>query len=317
MTAGAIGKQLDHRRAEIAPRALRGPFRRGPHGEEVIAIDAQAREPVGDRLRRESRRVAPGDARIAGDRPLVVGDAQDRRRAVDGGEGQCLVKITLGRGAFADIGERDPVVALRVEAIIARREQDRQLTSLQGVFLVREDLVDHVDHGVAARHQPPHHTIGWKAHVVAPEHHRLCDADRLLAGRLHVEAGLALAMRSEHSVVERTGQQHRAQAAQQGRRIEPRVPGAYRLTIGIEHSDEPIGHVPHLGLRGADVRPAGLTRGSDGDMGEIGLLAGPGGRFGNVQTKLGSIGHGNLAGDDARERYASLCHSNSRLPFRL
>ena len=45
MAVGAIGEKLDQRGAEIGARPLRRPLRRRIHGQEVVAVDAQAGRP--------------------------------------------------------------------------------------------------------------------------------------------------------------------------------------------------------------------------------------------------------------------------------
>ena len=64
------------------------------------------------------------------------------------------------------------------------------------------------------------------------------DRHRLLAGALHVEAGLALALRAEHAVVEGARQHHAAQHALDALDRQARVPRADRLALGIEHADQ-------------------------------------------------------------------------------
>ena len=63
MAFGAIGEQLDQRRAAIGARALGRPFRRRVDREQVVAVDAQAGDAVADRALREGRALAAGDAR--------------------------------------------------------------------------------------------------------------------------------------------------------------------------------------------------------------------------------------------------------------
>src|SRR5690242_21626975 len=52
---GAVGEELDQRRAAIRACTLGSPFYRGIDGEGVIAVDAKARDPVADRTLREGR----------------------------------------------------------------------------------------------------------------------------------------------------------------------------------------------------------------------------------------------------------------------
>ena len=63
MALGAIGEELDQRRAGVGPRALGRPARRGIDRERVIAVDAQAGDAIADRARGEGRALGAGDAR--------------------------------------------------------------------------------------------------------------------------------------------------------------------------------------------------------------------------------------------------------------
>ena len=104
--AGAVGDPLDQRRPEVAARALGGPARRRVDGEEVVAVDAQRGDAAADAARREGGRLAAGDRLEGRDRPLVVDDVEDHRRAVDVGEGERGVEVGLGGGAVADPAPR-------------------------------------------------------------------------------------------------------------------------------------------------------------------------------------------------------------------
>jgi len=55
--------------------------------------------------------------------------------------------------------------------------------------------------------------------------------------RFHIEAGLALALRTHHPSVECAGQRHQAQHPDQGRGIEPRVPRSMRAIVVAQHAD--------------------------------------------------------------------------------
>src|SRR5699024_3016448 len=102
-----VGHCLD----EGGPAAAAGAFERlGGHrvaGEHVVAIhpyrgDAETATHVG--------LSDPGLARGGfGDRPVVVLAEEHHRGVVDGGEGQCLVQVTLGSGTVAEVGDHGTV----------------------------------------------------------------------------------------------------------------------------------------------------------------------------------------------------------------
>ena len=77
------------------------------------------------------------------------------------------------------------------------------------------------------------------------------DRDRLLAGALHVEAGLALPLGAVHAVVEDAHRDHVAQHLAQRVGVELRVPRADRLMVLAEHADEVGRQRMGLGRRGA------------------------------------------------------------------
>ena len=112
MALGAIGEELDQRRALVRARALRCPAHRGVNRERVVAVDAKPGDAVADGALREGRTLGAGDAGEAGDRPLVVHRREDDRRVVDRSEGQRGVEVAFRRGAVADPAHRDPAVAL-------------------------------------------------------------------------------------------------------------------------------------------------------------------------------------------------------------
>ena len=71
----------------------------------------------------------------------------------------------------------------------------------------------------------------------------LRDRDRLFAGALHVERGLALALGAVHAVVEGAHQHHVLEAAPQRVDVEARVPRAEGLVVVVEHADQRVGDV--------------------------------------------------------------------------
>ena len=103
---GAIGEMLDHRRrqgwrAPVPPPTRWRRRRPGSRCRRPAAPEGRSRW----RARRRGV-LAAGDALERGDRPLVVDDVEDHRRAVDRGEGQGVVEVGLGRGPVADPGRR-------------------------------------------------------------------------------------------------------------------------------------------------------------------------------------------------------------------
>ena len=229
---GAIGEMLDQRRALVGPRPLGGPLRGGINRQRVIAVDAQARNAIADRTRGKGRRLRACKTGEAGDRPLVVDDVHDDRRTVDGGEGTGRVEIALRRRTLAAPNRGNAGVALggrghrpanglrilrrqiardREETSLFRGIHDGQLLAAQPIRAVGIDLVHHVGERPVARDQQPLLAVGGEAHILIIERMGSGDGDRLLAQRLHVEAGLALALRPEHAFVKGAEQHHVAQ----------------------------------------------------------------------------------------------------------
>jgi hypothetical protein len=118
---------------------------------------------------------------------------------------------------------------------------------------------------------------------------RAGDRDRLLAGRLHVEAGLALPLGAEHALVIGADHHHVAQDAAQGLGVEPRVPGSDRTLIIVEDPDQPVSEVPDLIGRDRDVRARDRARRRLFDMTEVDLVARSGVRLRDVEFERRSI----------------------------
>ena len=151
MALGAIGEELDQRRAAVGARALRCPLHRGIDRERVIAVDAQPGDAIADRALGECRALGAGDPGEARDRPLVVHRREHDRRVVDRGESHRRVEVALRGRAVADPAHGDAAVALdrrghrpadrlrelraeiardREEAVRLVRIHDRQLAAL-------------------------------------------------------------------------------------------------------------------------------------------------------------------------------------------
>src|SRR3569623_1454881 len=311
MAFDAVGEVLDQRRALVGAGALGRPGGRRIDRQRVIAVDAQAGDAIADGARREGGRFRTGETGEARNRPLVVDDVEDHRGAVDAGEGAGGVEIALRGRALAAPGRGDARVALggrghrpahglrilrrevardREEARLAHRIHDRQLLDLQPVALVRIDLVHHVDEAPAPRDEQPLLAIGGEAHILVIEREGGGDGDRLLAGALHVEAGLALALGAEHAFVERARQRHRTQHRAQRVGRQARVPRANRLAGLVEHAIQFLGLVDESGGPVGGGGTAHLAGGGQHHLGEIDRVAGAELRFRHMQRQRLQVG---------------------------
>src|ERR671933_342563 len=108
--SGAIGAELDERRATAATGALRRPLSDGVHGKKVIAVHANTWKSIARPARRERALLAAREALERGDGPLIVDDVQDHRCLVDGAERECVMKIRFGATAFTDPARRERVL---------------------------------------------------------------------------------------------------------------------------------------------------------------------------------------------------------------
>lgn len=108
---------------------------------------------------------------------------------------------------------------------------------------------------------------------------------------LHVEGGLALALRHDHARIEGAQQHHVPEAGEQLVIRKQPGPGTNRFAVAVQDADDRIGEVAHLFRRDVHLRArhgAGLR---DLDVGEIRLAAGPNGGFGDMQAKSIEIAH--------------------------
>ncbi len=62
MALGAVGEELDQRRALVDPRPFARPLDRGIDGERIIAVDAKAGDAIADRAAGEGRLLGAGDS---------------------------------------------------------------------------------------------------------------------------------------------------------------------------------------------------------------------------------------------------------------
>ena len=107
MGCSAVGIQLYQRRAASLPGAFCRPAGSSVGGEKIVAVHAQTGDPVADTARRERVLIASGDVLMGGNCPLIVDHVQYDRCAVNGAEGEGIVKIRFGGGSFADPARSD------------------------------------------------------------------------------------------------------------------------------------------------------------------------------------------------------------------
>src|SRR5690606_25074262 len=130
-----------------------------------------------------------------------------------------------------------------------------------------------------------------KAHIARARHQRLRYGNGLLAGRLHVETGLALPLRPKQSLIEHPCQQHGAQARQQRLRRNLRRPRPDRRAAIIEHPDQLERQLPHRVVIGQRLRARYEARWRNMDMAEVRLVAGPGRRRRDMQLQFSVVSH--------------------------
>jgi hypothetical protein len=128
--------------------------------------------------------------------------------------------------------------------------------------------------------------------------------DRLLAGALHVEAGLPLALRAVHAVVEDAHRDHIAQHLAQGLGIELRVPRTDGAVIIAKHADELPRQRVRFGRGSRRIGAGCAPCGGNAQVREVGRVAGAKARLGHVQRELWRVAAqgGVLVAHDRSER---------------
>ena len=181
------------------------------------------------------------------------------------------------------------IAGYREEIQFPRTVHDRQLATLQLVRLVRENLVDHLDHWIAADKQYALLAIARKTHIVGMQRHRGSNRCCLLPGAFHVETGFALALLTVQPVVKRAYLHHGAEHLDQCFVIQLGIPRTNGRVVIIEHTDHVIDHVPHI-FRGAiNIRPGLCTRLGNFQIAIIDHIARPEFRFRDVQAQRRQI----------------------------
>ena len=115
MRAHPVGPGLDQRRPVARPRPCDGARAGVVDGEEVVAVDELAGDPVAGGAVGEARgrRLLAHGRR---DGPAVVLEQEDDRRAPHAGEVQRLVRVALGGRAVAEVDADDAVGPLVAQA---------------------------------------------------------------------------------------------------------------------------------------------------------------------------------------------------------
>ena len=133
--------------------------------------------------------------------------------------------------------------------------------------------------------------IGREIHVARRQRLAEGAAHRLFAEMLHVERGLALALRHLHARVEAAQRHHVAQAFEQLLVGEQAGPRADRLAVAVQHADDRKRHVAD-GAR-IDIDLGARHRAGIGDrhVGEVRRPARPHLRFRHMKPQHPSIGH--------------------------
>jgi hypothetical protein len=149
------------------------------------------------------------------------------------------------------------------ETVRLVRIHDRQLASLELVAFVRIDLAHHLRQRIAAGNEKSLLAIGWEVHVFPVERRCGSDRDRLFARALHVEAGLSLPLRPVHSIVEDANRDHVPEHFPKRVGVELRVPGADRLAVFVEDSNQCGRQRVRFARWNAGIRPWRFTRGGN------------------------------------------------------
>ena len=310
MAASTICHILYQCRAKIAAGALDRPFGDRVNGDEVVAVDTQRRDAEAVSARRQRAGAAACYSLKGRDRPLVVDHVEDHRRVVNAGECAGGVEIAFRRAPLAHPGRSDAGVVLdrarhrpthrlrglcgevardAEEAVFAARIHDRELAALQLVAAVRIDLVDHLDHRVAALDQDALLAIAREDHIVRSQGHAGRDARRLFARALHVEAGFALPLTSKHALVKSARHCHVTEHFAQRIRIEFGVPRPMRLIVFAEHAHQAKSHIAHFARVAGLVGTCHAPRIGYIYMREVDRITRPEFRFGNMQRKFRAI----------------------------
>src|SRR3989344_1076011 len=306
MRAGAVGDPFDHGRAEVAARAFGGPGRGGVDRVEIVAVDPQRGDAATDATPGEGGGFTTGNRLEGGDGPLVVDHVEDHRRAIHVSESESGVEVRLGGGTVADPGRGDFGLALdrrghgpaygldELGGEVARdgketgifdRVHDRQLTSLERIALVRQQLANQVHQRYVAGHQDALLAVGREAHVVDVQGQGLGAADGFFAEALHVERHFFLALGDHHAVVVDPRLEHGTHAFAQDVHRYAFGPRAQGIALVVEHTNQATGQVCRVSRFNVDRGFAHCAGVGQVQVGEVGFAAGATRGFGDVQAQ--------------------------------
>ncbi|MCY1284628.1 hypothetical protein D9M70_335410 [compost metagenome] len=224
------------------------------------------------------------------------------------------MEVRLGGGAVADPRRSDFGVALDrrghapahglhelggevagdgEETGILDRVHDGQLTALERIALVGQQLADQVDQRHVAGHQDALLAVGREAHVVDVQGQGLGAADGFFAKALHVERHLFLTLGDHHAVVVDAGLEHGAHALAQDLHRYVFGPWAEGIALVVEHADQATGQVSRVSRFNVDWGFAHRAGIGQMQVGEVGFTAGTARGFGDVQAqRFIRLGHG-------------------------
>ena len=222
MRISPISHKLYERRPAAAPRPLDRPRLGRVHGQEVVAVDAQARQSISVRPRGK-RGPASRQIPMRADRPLIIDHMQHARRPKHRREIQRVMKVALRRSSIADPGADCPSLAAirkrhrrpdRLRQLRADRARDRyhisgpptvmhrHLPTLGVVARVADRLAHHREHRHAANQQHTRLAITRKQQVVANVSRGAGDRHGFFAVAGKVERQSPLALHRDHPRIE-------------------------------------------------------------------------------------------------------------------
>ena len=152
-------------------------------------------------------------------------------------------------------------------------------------------MTHHLDNIATSGKQNALLTLGRENHVRIFQRHRRGHGDRFFAGRLHVEAHLALALQLLHAVIIGPRHQHVTQAFTQHARIKLGVPLTNRLMVMVQNTNQAEGQVLGFHAFHRRIRPLGLPCWWDHQMGKVRLIARTKAGCRHMKTRC-RLGHG-------------------------
>ena len=166
MADGAVGLGLDQRRALAGAGALGRLLHGQPDGENVVAVDRDARHAIGGGLGGNLRIERDGFERCRRGVKVVLAD-EDRRRALHGGEIERLVETAVVGGTVTEEGNADIVAPLLASADadadgVANAGRDDAVGAEQtdGAIVEMHGAAAAAANAVGLAEQLRHHTAG-------------------------------------------------------------------------------------------------------------------------------------------------------------